>query len=65
MQSHLDFPKKHLYLFSIENSNVYVLVFVLTVSGAAARVGAAPAADVAAAGVRAALTPTNSNQQQE
>lgn len=40
-------------------------VFILTVSGAAARVGAAPAADVAAAGVRATLTPTNSNQEQE
>lgn len=37
----------------------------LTVSGAAARVGAAPAADVAAAGVGTALTPANSNQEQE
>lgn len=34
-------------------------------SGAAASVGAAPAADVAAAGVRAALAPTHPEQQQE
>lgn len=40
-------------------------MFILTMPGAAARVGAAPAADVAAAGVRTTLTPTNSNQEQE
>lgn len=37
----------------------------LTVSGAAASVRAAPAADVAAAGVRTALAPTHSDEQQE
>lgn len=44
------------------NNCMSVCVFILTVSRAAACVGAAPAADVAAAGVRTTLTPTNPNQ---
>lgn len=39
--------------------------FIPTMSGAAACVGAAPTADVAAAGVRTTLTPANPEKQDE
>lgn len=50
---------------SIVITKLCISVFILTVSGAAACVGTAPAADVAAARVGTTLTPTNPNQEQE
>lgn len=60
---HLDFPEN--CVITQEISLAFLYAAVLTVSRAAARVRAAPAADVAAAGMRTTLTPTNPNQQQE